>query len=74
MWGILYDILYVGWDPDFLYLGLSLLLLFYQDIDRYNTFYMLPRDISQQIFNELVYSQHLTDVSLKAFRDCAIQV
>lgn len=35
---------------------------------------MLPRDISQQIFNELVYSQRLTDVSLEAFRDCALQV
>ncbi|KAL0010776.1 hypothetical protein SO802_005884 [Lithocarpus litseifolius] len=44
-----------------------------EDIDRFNTFSMLPRDISQQIFNELVYSQRLTDVSLKAFRDCAIQ-
>lgn len=49
-------------------------LLTYQDIDRYNTFSMLPRDISQQIFNELVYSQSLTDISLEAFRDCALQV
>lgn len=35
---------------------------------------MLPRDISQQIFNELVYSQRLTEISLQAFRDCALQV
>lgn len=35
---------------------------------------MLPGDISQQIFNELVYSQRLTDVHLEAFRDCALQV
>lgn len=35
---------------------------------------MLPRDISQQIFNELVDRQCLTDASLEAFRDCALQV
>lgn len=35
---------------------------------------MLPRDISQQIFNELVYSHRLTDNSIEAFRDCALQV
>lgn len=35
---------------------------------------MLPRDISQLILNELVYSQRLTDVSIEAFRDCALQV
>lgn len=45
-----------------------------QDIDKYTTFSILPRDISQQIFNELVCSQRLTDVSLEAFRDCALQV
>lgn len=45
-----------------------------QDIDKYSTFSMLPRDISQQIFNELVCSQRLTDNSLEAFRDCALQV
>lgn len=45
-----------------------------QDIDGYRTFSMLPRDISQQIFDELVYSQRLTDVSLEAFRDCNLQV
>nr|XP_025617513.1 F-box/LRR-repeat protein 14 isoform X9 [Arachis hypogaea] len=44
-----------------------------EDIDRYNTFSMLPRDISQQIFNKLVCSQRLTSVSLEAFRDCALQ-
>lgn len=45
-----------------------------QDIDKYETFSMLPRDISQQIFNELVYSHRLTDISIEAFRDCALQV
>ena len=35
---------------------------------------MLPRDVSQQIFDELVYSQRLNDVILQAFRDCALQV
>lgn len=35
---------------------------------------MLPRDISQQIINELVYSGCLTDVSFEGFRDCALQV
>ncbi|KAL4388455.1 hypothetical protein GQ457_09G008260 [Hibiscus cannabinus] len=45
-----------------------------EDIDNYASFSMLPRDLSQQIFNELVNSQRLTDVSLEAFRDCALQV
>jgi hypothetical protein len=44
-----------------------------EDIDRYTKFSDLPRDISQQIFDELVYSQRLTLKSLEAFRDCAIQ-
>lgn len=35
---------------------------------------MLPRDISQLIFNNLVYSRCLTSASLEAFRDCALQV
>lgn len=35
---------------------------------------MLPRDVSQQIFDELIASHCLTDVSLEAFRDCALQV
>lgn len=35
---------------------------------------MLPRDLSQLILNELVYSQLLTDISIQAFRDCALQV
>jgi len=35
---------------------------------------MLPRDISQQILNNLVYSQRLTSDSFEAFRDCALQV
>lgn len=45
-----------------------------QDLDRHNTFSMLPRDISQQILNNLVYSRRLTSGSLEAFRDCALQV
>ncbi|KAL5988090.1 hypothetical protein ACLOJK_035853 [Asimina triloba] len=45
-----------------------------EDIDKYSSFSMLPRDISQQIFNELVDSHCLTDNSLEAFRDCALQV
>nr|POE84257.1 f-box/lrr-repeat protein 20 [Quercus suber] len=44
-----------------------------EDIDKYSSFSILPRDISQQIFNELIHSRCLTDVSLKAFRDCALQ-
>ncbi|KAG0470631.1 hypothetical protein HPP92_017331 [Vanilla planifolia] len=44
-----------------------------EDIAKYSSFSMLPRDISQQIFNELVKSYCLTDVSLDAFRDCALQ-
>lgn len=44
-----------------------------EDIDKYTDFSMLPRDISQQIFNELVSSQRLTDAYLRAFRDCALQ-
>ncbi|XP_062078218.1 uncharacterized protein LOC133782829 isoform X4 [Humulus lupulus] len=44
-----------------------------QDIDTYNSFSMLPRDVSQQIFNDLVYSHCLTDVSVEAFRDCDLQ-
>lgn len=45
-----------------------------QDIDKCSSFSMLPRDISQQIFNELVLSHSLTDDYLEAFRDCALQV
>nr|ANC68245.1 Fbox/LRR repeat protein [Piper nigrum] len=44
-----------------------------EGIYRYSTLSMLPRDISQQIFNELVSSQSLTDSTLKVFQDCAIQ-
>lgn len=44
-----------------------------QDISKYSTLSMTPRDISQQIFNELVYSQRLTLVSLESFRDCALE-
>jgi hypothetical protein len=45
-----------------------------QDIDKYSTFTMLPRDLSQQIFNKLVESNCLTEASLQTFRDCALQV
>ncbi|KAI6672017.1 hypothetical protein NL676_006902 [Syzygium grande] len=44
-----------------------------EDIGTYRTFSMLPRDITQLIFNELVFSQRLTNASLEAFRDCALQ-
>ncbi|KAL5150319.1 F-box/LRR-repeat protein 14 [Glycine soja] len=44
-----------------------------EDFHKYNSFSILPRDISQQIFNELVDSHCLTEVSLEAFRDCALQ-
>ncbi|KAF5203866.1 F-box/LRR-repeat protein, partial [Thalictrum thalictroides] len=42
-------------------------------INKYKDFTMLPRDISQQIINELINSNCLTEVSLEAFRDCALQ-
>lgn len=45
-----------------------------KDINKYSTFSMLPRDISQQIFDDLVCSQCLSDYILEAFRDCALQV
>ncbi|KAJ0029818.1 hypothetical protein Pint_13845 [Pistacia integerrima] len=44
-----------------------------EDIDKYTSFSMLPRDISQQIFNELIFSHGLTDASVEAFRDCALE-
>lgn len=44
-----------------------------EDLDRHKTFSMLPRDISQQILNNLVYSRRLTSDSFEAFRDCALQ-
>ena len=53
---------------------LKLYFKLYQDISKYKSFSMLPRDISQQIFNELVMSHYLTAASLEAFRDCALQV
>lgn len=45
-----------------------------QDIDKYTSFYMLPRDVSQLIFNDLVCCHSLSDASIEAFRDCALQV
>lgn len=56
------------------YFDLITAIFIQQDIDKYNTFSMLPRDISQLIFNNLVYSRRLTSASLEAFRDCALQV
>lgn len=44
-----------------------------EKIDQYGSFSMLPRDISQQIFNELVFSQRLIGTYLEAFRGCALQ-
>lgn len=46
----------------------------FQDMSRYSDLSLLPRDLSQQIFNELVESSCLTEASLGAFRDCALQV
>ncbi|KAM0850155.1 hypothetical protein ACQ4PT_053266 [Festuca glaucescens] len=43
-----------------------------QDISKYSTFAMLPSDLSQQIFNELVDSNCLTEALLERFRDCAL--
>ncbi|KAK4278602.1 hypothetical protein QN277_016430 [Acacia crassicarpa] len=37
-------------------------------------FSSVPRDISQQILQELVYSQRLTGASFKAFQDCSLQM
>jgi hypothetical protein len=45
-----------------------------QDISKYSTFAMLPSDLSQQIFNELVDSNCLTEALLERFRDCALHV
>ncbi|KAE8817957.1 F-box/LRR-repeat protein 2-like [Hordeum vulgare] len=43
-----------------------------KDISKYSTLAMLPSDISQQIFDELVGSNRLTEESLETFRDCAL--
>ncbi|XP_010313816.1 uncharacterized protein [Solanum lycopersicum] len=43
-----------------------------KDLDKYKSFSMLPRDISQLIFNNLVYSNRLSDDNIEAFRDCAL--
>lgn len=45
-----------------------------QDINKYSSFSVLPRDLSQQIFNELVASNRLTETLLETFWDCALQV
>ena len=43
-------------------------------MNSYSDFSLLPRDLSQQIFNELVECGGLTEASLGAFRDCDLQV
>jgi len=43
-----------------------------EDFHKYESFFILPRDISQLIFNEFVDSHCLTETSLNAFRDCAL--
>lgn len=59
---------------DFFCLYFSYMFQPLQNINKYNSFSKLPRDISQQIFNELIFSHGLTDASVEAFRDCALQV
>ncbi|KAH9653458.1 hypothetical protein KPL70_027406 [Citrus sinensis] len=49
------------------------MLLSRRDVDKYKSFSMPSRDITQQIFSELLFSHCLTKASLKAFRDCALQ-
>ncbi|ONM16112.1 Leucine-rich repeat family protein [Zea mays] len=44
-----------------------------KDINMYSDLSLLPRDLSQQIFNELVECGCLTEASLGAFRDCDLQ-
>ncbi|KAL5152661.1 F-box/LRR-repeat protein 14 [Glycine soja] len=44
-----------------------------EDIHKYNTFSALPPDLSQRIFNNMVYSSYLTPASLQPFRDSALQ-
>nr|CAE02935.3 OSJNBa0014K14.7 [Oryza sativa Japonica Group] len=44
-----------------------------EDIGKYSDFSLLPRDLSQQVFNELVEWNILTEELLGAFRDCALQ-
>uniref|UniRef100_A0A0R0FU30 Uncharacterized protein n=1 Tax=Glycine max TaxID=3847 RepID=A0A0R0FU30_SOYBN len=44
------------------------------DIHKYNTFSSLSPDLSQRIFNNLVYSSYLTPASLQPFRDSALQL
>lgn len=58
----------------FTYPFIPIFIISLQDIGKYSSFSMLPRDITQLIFNELVYSQHLSKACLEAFKDCAIQV
>lgn len=45
-----------------------------QDMNRYSDFSRLPRDLTQQIFNELVECGCLTEASLGAFHGCDLQV
>ncbi|XP_031108758.1 toll-like receptor 13 isoform X3 [Ipomoea triloba] len=43
------------------------------DVSKFGSFSVLPRDVSQLIFNDLVYSRYLSAYSIEAFRDCALQ-
>lgn len=45
-----------------------------QNIGRYRTLSAMPRDLAQQILNELVRHQLLAPPILHAFLDCALQV
>jgi hypothetical protein len=44
-----------------------------ESIGRYDSFNVLPRDLSQHIFNELVRTQVLTRTLLQSFQDCNLQ-
>ncbi|EPS71509.1 hypothetical protein M569_03250, partial [Genlisea aurea] len=44
-----------------------------KDIDKYDSLSMLPRDMIQLIFDDLVSSLCLTDSRFEAFRDCSLQ-
>jgi hypothetical protein len=47
---------------------------FCQNIGRYRNLSAMPRDLTQQILNELVRHQLLAPPILHAFLDCALQV
>lgn len=49
------------------------LFVLFKDIDKYNSSSVLPRDVAQHIFNDLVSSQLLTNYRVEGFQDCALQ-